>query len=181
MRSKHILLAILATLTLSAPNCWPQSAQSKTKQVQEFYDNNSFGTPARLPENVLRALVSSGMAGYARDWATDHPGGDLNRFFRAVQVELSDSKEPDYIVEGQFPLTGADCDWFWVVHSQRGLAEVVLFDNTDSIQLLKSRTNGLKDIQTIWQAPREIDRKIFRFSGERYRLVSKKWEERSGR
>ena len=104
---------------------------------------------------------------------------DAGSYFVAKEVHLATFGETDYVVLGRIP--GADCLQFWVIHFERGHPRVVLFDSTDSVEVLTSRTNDLSDIQTVWESTNETHTKIFRFNGKRYRLVSQNWQEHFGK
>jgi hypothetical protein len=161
-----LLLLILGLPTLSA-----QSA-ADVNPAQRTFNGDSFKHPVELPEKVLDALVAAKQAEYARDWAKENPGKDLNRFFAAIPIHLSDSDEQDYIVFGQFPLTGADCNWFWVVHSTNSHPRAVLWSNGNTLQLLPDVHNRLPDIRVDWwSANGDGYARIFRFNGVRYSLI----------
>jgi hypothetical protein len=151
----------------------PTEVSGKRREV--FGDNGSFERLSTLPKNALAALIASKEASYARDYVQEKPGTDLNELFVAVEVRLAGPKENDYVVEGNFPLTGADCNWFWIVrvNAKTGRASVLLFDNADTIELLLNRTMGLRNIRTMWESPNERITKIYHFDGERYKLAHK--------
>jgi hypothetical protein len=164
-----ICALIAAGITTAQP-----SGTKPAKERTIFYeDEESFPDSLPLPEKVLNALKATKEAGYARDVSRERPHEDLNQFFKAVQVHLSNSEDVDYIVLGQFPLTGADCAWFWLVRSARTRPKVVLFSNTNSIELLGSRTNGYRDIRSVWQSPNERITRVYHYNGEYYTLVHK--------
>jgi hypothetical protein len=136
-------------------------------------DDARFKNAAPLPKGVLDVLAAREEAGYARDYTREHPRADLNQFFMAVPLHLSDPGKTDYIVAGLFPLTGADCNWFWIVRSDGKGFRVVLFANVSYVELLESKTNGFDDIRTVFSLPSESTTRTYRYTGDKYRLLRK--------
>jgi hypothetical protein len=124
-----------------------------------------------LPKNLLDALIATREASYVRGEFCKNPGLSMNQFFDALEEHLNGSEEADYVVKGNFPLTGADCDWFWVVRSGLKRPAVLLFENASWLELLESRSRGYKDIRDVWRSPNERVTRVYRYDGERYRLV----------
>jgi hypothetical protein len=141
--------------------------------------DGSFDNRDLLPSSVVEALISSRQASPIRGWMRAKNDSDASSYFLAKEVQLAAPGETDYVVLGRLP--GADCLHFWVVHSEQGRPKVVLFDSTLSLEVLTSRTNGLRDIQTVWQSPNEAHTKIFHFDGKRYQLASQNWKDGFGK
>lgn len=122
---------------------------------------------------VLNALLRTQQAKWAADRLKNRNHEELRGLFRVVNVHLSDpGAESDEVVAGKFPMAGADCDWFWLVRVVSGHAEVILFANGDSLELLVKRTNGYKDIRTSWgSAAGYTLTNIYRYDGSRYKQV----------
>jgi hypothetical protein len=51
----------------------------------------------------------------------------------------------------------------------------VLFAGGNSLELMKARVNGYRDIKSVWSSPSETGTKIYRFNGVRYKLWQEKW------
>lgn len=149
---------------------------SGTKPVSErtiFGDAESFKNSVHLSENVLNLLLAGNEAEYARQLSLEKPDEDRNKYFSAVEVHLSGPNEVDYVLEGMPPLNGADNAWFWVVLSARTHPKVVLFASGGFLELLNDRTNGDRDIQSVWQSPNERITCVYKYNGERYILARK--------
>src|ERR1700753_66609 len=78
--------------------------------TRRTFDAGSFKHPVKLSKSVLNVLAAADDHGFAHDWIEEHPDGDLNQFFDAIPIHLTDSDDQDYLVLGEFPLTGADND-----------------------------------------------------------------------
>ncbi len=173
------LFLTAALLFLSLQSLAQSSSTKKLAGQNVFGLDAGFDNPDSLPSSVVKALMSSGQFSQTREWMRVKGDSDASYYFVAKEVHLANSGETDYVVLGRIP--GADCLQFWVIHFERGHPRVVLFDSTDSVEVLTGRTNGLSDIQTVWQSPNETHTKIFHFNGKRYRLVSQNWQDDFGK
>jgi hypothetical protein len=165
------VVAALAVRSWSAPG---QTSNENAKVVESF-DDHSFAHPMRLSPGILNILVHRKEASYALAWANEHPRGDLNRFLLATQVRLTRTNETDWIVEGADMLTGADCNWFWIVREEVTGPKVVLFYNGYTIEVLNTETNGIRDLRATWESPRERSTGFYHYDRMRYRLIQKSW------
>lgn len=173
MSKSRVLAVLFVGLIVVRMSASGQSFSTQPGKVIATYDNRSFAHPVRLPASVLGVLLLQKETSYAKDWARKHPGGDLNRFFRATRTQLTRTGQDDWIVEGIFPLTGADCDWFWLVRSERSGPRVVLFYNGYTIHLLDKETNSLRDMRAVWESPSERDISVYHYDGVQYKLIKK--------
>ena len=162
-----LLLSVLAQIAY---------AQRSSVVIREFSSADDFvkANSIRLTKPVLDALLASKKADAGRDWVRDNPGKDKNLLFNGFPVNLSKAEGKDYVVVGKKPLTGADNDWFWVVHSFSSRPHVVLFCTALTVSLLKSTHNSLKDVRCAWESPGGdgyID--DYRFDGRHYALTKR--------
>jgi hypothetical protein len=153
-----------------------QSVKMPASKVIAIFDGRSFSHPIRLPKQVLDALLRDVHTSYAQDWSKDHPKGDLNQFFVATTAHIAQSDEVDWVVEGQAPLTGADCNWFWIVRDEPAGPRVVLFYNGYTLRIHAHRTNGLSDVSAVWESPNERSTSEYRYDGMGYKLIRKYWK-----
>jgi hypothetical protein len=91
------------------------------------------------------------------------------RLFRAGVAHLERLDQTDFVISGLPPVTGADNQWFWIASSPYKNPKVVLFYGGYSLELLDSRTNGLRDIVGSWSAPSYTVETDFRFNRKKYR------------
>jgi len=116
-------------------------------------------------------MIAAREAAYVREKLLENPGLDVNVFFVGTEVHLTDAGSADYIVKGQDALTGADCDWFWLVRSTPGKPEVVFFRCAYTVRVLGSKSNGYRDIRSDWwSAGGDGYAEIYRFDGVKYVL-----------
>jgi hypothetical protein len=163
---------ILSYVVAGIATAQPSTATPATERAI-FGDAESFKNSVHLSDKVLDVLLATNEAEYARQLSLEKPDEDRNKYFSAVEVHLSGTYEVDYVVEGNLPLAGADNAWFWVVRSARTHPKVVLFASGGFLELLKSRTNGYRNIRSVWQSPNERITRVYHFNGERYILVHK--------
>ena len=170
--SRLVALALFVVgLTTSRLSTVGQSLSKAPNKVIATYDNRSFSNPVRLPGPILTVLLRQKETSYAQDGARNPPGGDASRFFRAISVQLTPSGQNDWIVNGIFPLAGADSDWFWIIHGEPSGPKVILFYNGNTISILNTETNGLRDIQATWESPSERDKSLYQYGETKYKLV----------
>jgi hypothetical protein len=152
-----------------------------TKQDAEravFYgDDKSVENSVPLPENVLKVLLETAEV---QEVLSETPGLDrdkLAQFFSVIEVHLSNPKDDvDYIVVGHPPMNGADSTWFWVVRSAQTHPQIVLFAHTNSIELLKGKNKGFKNIQSVWKSGAGyISTRVYEYDGEQYKLLKEDW------
>lgn len=120
-------------------------------------------------DTVLDALLGTEEV---RDSASDLEGlsrEEQRRLFRVVRVRLNAEQEQDYLAQGQGKLTGADCDWFWIVRVKQGRAQVLLFVNGLAVTVMKHVTKGYSDIRSDWATAGYTGMGIFRYDGHVYR------------
>jgi hypothetical protein len=169
-----IVAALVAVFAVQSSSAHAQT-RNATATVVESFDDHSFAHAMRLSPGILNRLVHRKEASYALAWAKEHPRGDLNRFFLATQLKLTRTNETDWIVEGTDMLTGADCNWFWIVREEPTGPQVVLFYNGYTIEILNSETNGVRDLRATWESPAERSTSLYRYDRTKYRLIQKSW------
>jgi hypothetical protein len=132
-----------------------------------------------LPRNVLDLLIEPFKDDeHYRDFIVGKSDNDLNQLFFADVVYLSGPKEVDYIVAGNLPFAGADNEWFWVVRTGGLHPKVVLNEGASLLEILKSRTNGYRDIQSVWVMSGTKRTRVFHYDGVSYKLFNEteKWK-----
>lgn len=174
MKLSKILLLVLMSISQFV------NAQTHAAIGREFSSDEDFveANSVRLPKNVLAVLLASKDAESGRDWIRRNPGKDGNDLFHGFSVNLSRTEEKDYIVVGNPQpgaiVSGADNDWFWVVHSSQSGPHIVLFCGALTVSVLPQTHNSLQDIRCAWESPGG-DGFIhdYRFNSQRYVLFKK--------
>jgi hypothetical protein len=93
------------------------------------------------------------------------------QLFKAVVVHLHGPKETDYVLLSEYPLSGADAPWFWIVHIDQGHPKVIFFTLANSFELLRTRNHGYPDIRSRASTASFMYTDIYHFDGQRYILV----------
>lgn len=157
---------------------WQASAQQASKGPTffspDYVENDPFKHALPPTDDVLNALLKTPQALQAADALAKLDREELRKTFSVVKVHLSDSTEDDEVVLGSDPMSGADNDWFWIVRRLPDRAQVVLFANGLSLELLDTRTLGYKNIRTSWGAASGLTITcIYQYDGTRYQLAHK--------
>jgi hypothetical protein len=125
----------------------------------------------RLPTSVIRAVMSSAEAAFARNYLREQ-GKDPYRSapLQGVRIHLSDSGGHAYLVSGTTPMTGADNRWYWLVQESEQKATVLLFVATGCVHIGSETSHGYRNVQTTWEVPGRKVVREYRFDGQTYKL-----------
>jgi len=146
-----------------------------TEHEQTFYgEGTDLQHPVPVSPEVLKVLLRTPAAKQGLEFASVKQG-DPAKMFRAAEIHLTNSTEPDLIVLGQDWMTGADNDWFWLIRSPNKNPHVVLFVGGNSVELKHSVTNGYHDIISHFYTASEANESIYRFNGKRYVRKKDEW------
>ena len=131
--------------------------------------------PVPLPPQVLKLLLQRSEVKANMVFASDSERAQPAQLFTASETHLGVLSKEDLVVAGHGAMSGADNDWFWVVRSAYKSPKVVLFAGGYSLEFMKAKTNGYRDIRSVWSSPSETETKIYKFDGIRYKLCREKW------
>ena len=135
-------------------------------------ENRGFETAGPPSDALLDSLLKTPEAENAKEKLAALDREKLRNLFQVVPIHLSSSMETDYIALGRDPLSGADCFWFWLVRPVGNHAQVILFSNALTVQLLPTRTNGYRDIRSTWSSAAGYTiTRVFHYSGAKYILA----------
>ena len=152
----HSVLSVALLLLFAAPI----AAQSS------FYFDEGFKHLIRVPDGLvplLRAEVKSHCPHDPELQATD-----IRKLFSASRISLN---RPALILKsGGHCLTGADNDWFWVYLKTHAGYRKVLTGGTITLDVLKRRTHGLRDIETNACTAAYCFRNVYKFNGSLYHV-----------
>lgn len=148
-------------------------AAHKTESSDFYPDNWNKGFDEAEPPSdaVLDALLKTQEAKEHWDQLKSLDRERLRKIFLVVRVHLTNFDEKDEVVLGSDPLSGADCDWFWVVRDMGGRANVLLFVNGLELRLSRRSANGYREIVSHWGTAAVSGTQVFSYRNGRYRLV----------
>lgn len=167
-------LAVIVVLSvLAMPVCTiAQSSISKATFFSWDYDMHGFKDAKPPSDAIISAILNTSNGRGNKQEIQKMPIAEKLKLFTTVRIDLGDLQEEDYLVLSSFPLTGADCDWYWIVRNKNNHVQVIFFDNTNSMQILKHSTNGYHDLETAWSSAAGYTlTRIFKYDGNRYRMA----------
>ena len=140
--------------------------------------------PVALSEVALQVLAKDELIRSCLDRRNLAPEKLPANWFVASQIHLDGPKEIDLIVlpSGRLPdtprgeisanacLVGANTGGFWVLHGTSTGYQLVLSQKAHSLDVLKTRSNGLRDFQLYTISLSENTIQDFKFDGRKYVL-----------
>src|SRR5216684_8749474 len=156
-------------------------AFAQEKRVRQPVVQTSFGVeervkrPVRLPRDVLQQLVNENAEQLKNCLQTDGVAeADLPKYFVASAIDINNDGQPDLVVQaGKYCLQGAHNTAFWVfTKAGQEIApgyELVFSRHTDWLEVLKTSTNGYRDIQAAGHTALEIFSTVWKFDGTKYK------------
>jgi hypothetical protein len=164
-----VISALFVSGTVSAQSTGMGPATERTI----FGSAESFKDPVPLPRSVLELLIEPFKDdSHYRNFVTGKSDTELNQLFSAVAVHLTGLNQVEYVIGGNLPFAGADNEWFWVVRTDGPHPKVVLNEGASFLQLLNSRTNGFRDIQSVWVMSGTKRSRVFHYDGVSYTLFN---------
>jgi hypothetical protein len=106
-----------------------RSVKLNSSKPTLFYpddENRGFDSADPPSDAVLDALLATPEAKEMSDRKMDVDRVALRKLFEAVPVDLGGTSKNSYVVLGRFPMSGGDCDWFWIVRTGSKSAKVIL-------------------------------------------------------
>jgi hypothetical protein len=176
-RSVHRPATVCVLVVLAARTVTAQSGKVHAPREQaKFFEEQPFQHPVPLSHRILKLLLATKEAQEGRDFA-DARRERYNpaQLFRAAEIHLHRSGQVDLVVIGICPMCGADNGWFWVIHSAEESPRVVLFANGNSLEVMRSQTNGYHDIRSVFSTPSQTRTCVYRSDGKLYKLWKKQW------
>jgi hypothetical protein len=153
------LTLLLAVILLSAVSTAAQT---------HFYLDEPFKHPAKIPDGLV-PLLRDEIKKVCRG-ETVSQGADVKSWFSASRISVSGHRSAFILTSGKPCLTGADHDWFWVyLKTTRGY-RLALFGGAISVDSLKTRTHGLRDIETNAATANTNYTEIYKFNGLAYKI-----------
>jgi hypothetical protein len=174
----RLFVAIFSLAILAAvPLIGEQEAHSAPEQ-SIFSEGEPLRRPVALSARVLQILLATPEAKEGLLFASDSQKKNPAGLFQATEVHLDGPGEIDLLIMGIPPMSGADNCWFWLVRPSGDTPKVLLFTGEYSVELMNSKTNGYRDVRSVWSSPNETDTTIYHFGGRQY-AVWKKLEQQN--
>ncbi|GEM_PF-2340466 len=153
MKSVPLLLSILVCAVTSVGQT-------------HFYLEESFKHPVRIPAGVVSLLNDE--VGKACSQETANGGTDVKAWFSASRISVNDNRSALILQSSKDCLNGADNVWFWVFLKTAQGYRLVLTGGAISVDVLRSKTHGLRDIETNVATARTNHMDIYKFNGSAY-------------
>jgi len=169
---KVFLLLLVVALWISA--CFGQDACSY-KRIFEGDEDSCFENATSPPPSVAASILNTTEA--KETFADMGPGerAGVSRLWKGLTVHLRNQEQMDMIVRGDFPMSGGDNTWFWIVTSVDN-HPVAFWVQGNAVTILRSRHCGYADIRTDWAAGSNRATRIFRSDGRRYKLFRENYK-----
>src|ERR1043165_648908 len=169
MVSQAVLLWLVALYTLPVCVQSQQRADTRPREQTSFGAEEKTEHPVALPADVLQALrrdernqtcLAEGRS------ARDIPAS----WFVASEIDLNNDRLPDLIITAKNPcLFGANINPFWVFSNSPRGHRLVLNVSTLGLDVLKTKSNGYRDIRVQAATATTLHTTIFKYDGRKYR------------
>jgi hypothetical protein len=169
---------LIAAALLPVCSCCHAQGLAQTIFCEE--ESGALSVNGPLPRSVLNAVMRTKEAKQAQQQAAIG-GIELvpTDILHARHIRLSNDGAVAILVVGsQYPLSGADRSWFWVVRQSGLHVSVLLWTGANCIKILPHKTNGYADITSVWASAATMRTETYRYDGKVYRLASVRSEDR---
>lgn len=169
------LIGALVTITTE-----PQQTKKSTAPEQlRFGLEELVRHPVPLPQAVLKILRDDGEVRSSRCVSEDDQGHAISTsWFEASQIHLDGPDEVDLLVKAKDGcLFGANIGPFWIFRNTSQGYKLVLTVSALSVDILRNKTNGLRDVSAGAVAGGQAVSVSFKFDGQKYKQSATKTEE----
>jgi hypothetical protein len=134
--------------------------------------------PSPVPEGILKTLMNDeAVEACLQDTNQSAAGSAPAAWFVGSVVHLDGGHERDMIIlPKKSCLLGAYIAPFWIFRKQPGGYSLVLNVSTGSLELLSSKTSGLRDIRTTSGSAAGVGVDLYKFDGTRYVAFKKSFK-----
>jgi hypothetical protein len=154
----------------------PESSQAREDEQAVFEAEGRIRRPVTVPDDVLRILRQD-ERNQRRLEEGKTPADMPASWFVGSNIHLNDDHLPDLVVMAANPrLLGANIVPFWIFHNTPQGHQLGLHTMTLGLKVLKSKTNGYRDISTTEVAAGEIFDTVYTFNGTEYRMARRSKE-----
>lgn len=158
----------------------PTPAQARVDEQIVFEAEGLIRRPVAIPDNVLQILRQDERN--QRSLKEGQTPADMRAsWFVGSTIHLNDDDLPDLVVmAANSRLFGANLVPFWIFRNTPQGHQLVLAVMSLGLKVLKSKTNGHRDITTTEVTAVEIFDTRYAFNGNEYQVVSKSKERIKG-
>jgi len=174
LRPKSFVLTLLLVSLCSSPSL-PQKTKKIESSEQTVFsaEQEKFEHAMPLNKAAKRALASEqSIADVMKDEKLSVEAMPED-WFTASEVHLSSPAEADLVVMGNHIARGAYTSAFWVLRKSLGGYRVVFRNDAHSLQLQKTKTNGLCNILTAVVTLRYNSTAEYEFDGKTYNIAKR--------
>ncbi len=175
---RGLALFAIALLSAGAVVDLPQVAQPLPgEQTQFSAEDEAVKRPVAIPDDVMGLLAQDPYV-HRRMLHEDSPlKQPPASWYSASVTHLAGPDEKDLVVEAEGELAGANVTNFWIFRQLPGGAQLVLNGPAHDLTIMRSRWNGLREIELESATATKFHRVVLRFDGARYTAFSDKWED----
>jgi hypothetical protein len=169
---KMFSLWLIASVVLLS--CTPyalEPTQARAREQTIFEAEGRIRRPVAIPDDVLQILRKDERN--QRSLAQGQTPADMPAsWFVGSTIHLNDDGLPDLVVMAANPkLLGANLVPFWIFRNTPQGHQLVLAVNSLGLKVLKTKTNGYRDITTTEVAAAEITDTRYALKGNEYQVV----------
>ncbi|HKM66986.1 MAG TPA: hypothetical protein VJX70_07465 [Candidatus Acidoferrum sp.] len=158
----------------------PQQTKKSTAYEQTRFDLEVVVRhPVPLPQAVLKILRHDGEVRSSRCVSEDDQAQAISAsWFEASQIHLDGPDEVDLLAKGKDGcLFGANMGPFWIFRNTPQEYKLVLTVSALGVDILRNKTNGLRDVSAVAVAGGKWVSVSFKFDGQKYQQSETKTEE----
>jgi hypothetical protein len=178
-RSKEMAMAngflLLSVTLVLASACLAQDACSH-KRSFSGEEEPCFDKAASVTPTIVASILKTDRANDTFPEMEAANPASVSKLLKGVVIHLRDPEQKDMIVRGDFPMSGADNTWFWIVTSIDSRPSA-LWLQCNAVTILQVRHHGYADIRTDWFAGSHRASRIFRSDGRHYKLFRENYKE----
>ena len=168
------ILPVFLFLSVCGQSRRPVKRVAVYKEQTSFSSEEKVSRPVKLPQSILKQLAEydDGQLGKCQqDKSMRRPG--IASHFTASKIDLDGDKRPDLLVQAQTScFMGAHNTTFWIFTGKGTDAapayELVFDIAVDFLNVLKTSTNGYRDIETASHTAVELYTIEWKFDGQKY-------------
>ena len=177
MRTSRSLIGWLLAGLLLLTGSPALANRTADREQSRFGIEEGVKRPVRLPASVLKILSHDERIALCLRHGNAAPEQVPDSWFLASEVHLSDAGGVDLVVQARPQrdrnldnscLFGANIGPFWVFRHTLRDYQLALETDVLGLQILKSKTNGYRDIECIQATAAKRITVYFRFDGSRY-------------
>ena len=133
---------------------------------RHFYLEERFKHQVKIPHDVLRSMRQEIERKYmcGIDKSTN-----ISSWFSASRVDLGARETALILASDQGCLNGADNDWFWIFLKRQKRFRLALTGGTLSLDVARSKSFGLRNIETNVATANTNYTNIYKFNGSAYK------------